>query len=321
MAVVRTIVIQILILISLPLASFAQELESREVAPSEQVLPPAPAETQAPIETSYIEQTRQAVTDRVLRLSDSIDSLFGNTKYEDKYNTSTLHVSQTVYTKDGRLGAESLEASLNLYLPNLKQMEENIRNYLFPSESSKASTAGESSEEEKSNWDFNQESGVVVTLPINYFARVRARTEFLTGRFVNSFYEQIGWSKNNEWEEKTSLTSDFALNRYLLFRFVNDLDWAMTNNVLGSTHGPSLIYQISDTRGISFDFRYSTLIETTAIYTNRMALGSTYRQETPLQWVFMSLNPEIAWERDTNFRPLYNIYLTFDFIFGKREAL
>lgn len=270
---------------------------------------------------SYVEQTRAVVSAQVLRLSDSIDSLFGNTKYEDKYNTSTLHLSQTGYIKDGLAGTEDPQASLNLYLPNLRKMESRVRDYFFSSSEDEDSASSDLSEEQavESLWDFNQESGVVLTLPLDYFARLRARREFLTSRYVHSFYQQVGWAKSREWESKTSLTSDSALNRYLLFRFINDLDWAMTNNVLGTTHGPSLIYQVSDTQGISVDFRYGTLIEAKALLTNRISFSSMYRQRTPLRWIYYSLKPELAWEKATDFRPLYNLYLTFDFIFGKKE--
>ncbi|KYG66933.1 hypothetical protein AZI86_07870 [Bdellovibrio bacteriovorus] len=272
------------------------------------------------VETSYLEQTRAVVSQNVIRLSDSIDSLFGNTQYEDRYNSSTLHVSQTVYMKDGVPGADSLEASLNLDLPNLKKLEGRIRDYFLSSEEKRAATGSIApGEEELSLWDFNQESGVIVALPVDYFLRLRARREILTDRFGHSFYQQVGWSKSKEWESKTSLTSDSALNRYLLFRFINDFNWAMTNNELGFSQGPSLIYQMSDTRGISFDFRYKTAIEANSFLTDRLILGSVYRQETPLQWVYMSVNPEIAWERGSHFRPLYNLYLTFEFIFGKRD--
>jgi hypothetical protein len=276
-----------------------------------------PTPSPAPADSSYIDAM---VTSQVVRLSDSIDSLFGNTAYEDRYNSSTLHVSQTVHMKDGIPGADGLQTSLNLDLPNLKKAEANVRDYFFPPKPAESSNGIVEETKEKSLWDFNQETGVVLVLPVDYFARLRARREFITGEFVHSFYQQVGWSKKKEWESKTSLTSDTSLNRYMLFRFINDLDWEMTNNILGSTHGPSLLYQLSDTRGVSFDFRYGTLIEPDIIYTNRISLGSTYRQETPLQWVFVSVNPEIAWEKDTKFRPLYNFFLTFEFVFGKREG-
>lgn len=270
-------------------------------------------------DSSYIEQTRTVVSENVIRLSDSIDSLFGNTQYEDRYNSSTLHVSQTVHMKDGLPGADSLEASLNLDLPNLRNLEDRVRDYFLSKDQENAPTeTGDPENEEPELWNFNQESGVIVAFPLDYFARLRARRQMFTGRFAHSFYQQVGWAKSREWESKTSLTSDTALNRYLLFRFINDLNWAMTNNVLGTSQGPSIIYQISDSRGISFDFRYFTAIEANSFLTDRLILGSVYRQETPLQWVYMSVNPEIAWERGSNFRPLYNLYLTFEFVFGKK---
>lgn len=271
-------------------------------------------------EVDYFESTREMVSNRVLRLSDQVDSLFGNTSYDDRSNTSTLRVEQKFYSKDGVLGADSPSTSLNLYLPNLKALEQQVKQRFFGAGSSGGDKEISEDEFNESNpWIWSQETGIVVSRPIDYFAKIRVRRDFLTGPFVHAFYEQIGWSKKNEWEEKSSLTSDYALSEDWLFRFINEKNWAMTFGDFGTTHGPSWIHQISDMHGISFDIRYQTHLYDDGLGTSRISSGVTYRGTTSLDWVYWSLNPEIAWEHETNFRALYNVYLTFSFIFGREK--
>lgn len=267
----------------------------------------------------YIEETRQVLTKRVFRLADSIDSLFGDKRADDKRNKSTLRVSQRFFTKDGVTGGENIQATLNLYLPNLKRLENRMKEKFSETmESEKKESANEDEVEQKEEnpWSLNQENGVILAVPVDYFFRLRLRRDFVTKTFINPFYVQVGWSKSNEWEEVNSITSDYAVTRNLLFRFVNEIDWGMTNNTLGSVHGPSLIHQISATDAISYDLRLNNILEGHTIYSNRASLGSTYRRLLPNGWVFLELNPELAWERETHFKPLYNFFVKFEFVFG-----
>lgn len=287
----------------------------------EALKPQEPAPEAFPGEV-YLEETRQILSDRVLRLADSIDSLFGDKRADDKKNKSTLRVTQRFFTKDGVTGGEDIQATLNLYLPNLKQLETRMKEKFADTFDSKSDEETEPVDEavveqkEPNPWSLNQENGVILANPIDYFARLRLRRDFLSKTFSNSFYVQVGWSKKSEWEEVNSLTSDYALSRNLLFRFVNEVDWGMTNNSLGSVHGPSLIHQISTTEAISYDLRLSNLLEGHIIYSDRASLGSTYRRLLPNGWIFIELNPELAWERGTHFRPLYNFFVKFEFLFG-----
>lgn len=281
---------------------------------------PQGPETEAFPGEEYIEETRQVLAKRVFLLADSIDSLFGDKRADDRRNKSTLRVSQRFFTKDGVTGGENIQATLNLYLPNLKRLENRMKKKFSETmESEKKESADEDEVEQKEEnpWSLNQENGVILAVPVDYFFRLRLRRDFVTKTFINPFYVQVGWSKSNEWEEVNSITSDYAVTRNLLFRFVNEIDWGMTNNSLGSVHGPSLIHQISTTEAISYDLRLNSILEGHTIYSNRASLGSTYRRLLPNGWVFLELNPELAWERETHFKPLYNFFVKFEFVFGK----
>ncbi len=280
------------------------------------------------INRDYIETQRSQVAARVIRLSESLDSLFGDEKADDDRNSSTLRVSQRYLLRDGKVDVDSVEASLNLYLPNLKRAEQRFRDRFTPRRDSGGESMlveDDSSEEqtfwqkELSQWSINPESGIRANIPLYYFGRIRARRNFLVAPFSNSFFGQIGWSTSDEWQQSASVTSDYAFSEKLLFRFENVQNWDMTFEKFTTSHGPSLLQKINDTSAISYDFRYSTEMIGYAFYSSRKALSSTYRRSLPIPWIYMSLSPEVAWEYKTGFTPIYTLYMKLEMIFAKDE--
>lgn len=274
------------------------------------------------IATVYLEDTRDVLSDRVVRLSETVDSLFGNNRTDDEKNLSTFRVSQTYFVRDGELGADNLSTSLNLYLPNLVKWQNRMREKYF-SKKDKDKAAGGAAEggffeDEKRNWDLNTETGLVVTVPLNYYARLRLRRNFLLGHFENSFYEQVGWSKSNEWEEKTSLTTDFAVSRDLLLRFINEADWAMTRVEFRTHHGPSVIHTLDEHSAISYDLRYNTIMEGHTFYSDSVILSTTYGRRTQIPWIYTKFTPALSWAREDDFSPVWAFYLNIEFVFGSQ---
>ncbi|UXR65516.1 hypothetical protein EZJ49_04515 [Bdellovibrio bacteriovorus] len=279
--------------------------------------------TSAQKATAYLEGTRELLSSRVIRLSESVDSLFGNTRADDQKNTSTLRVSQTYYIRRGNLGADDPGTSLNLFLPNLKRWEKAVQDKMqLPQRNGGSADEAvvPAAEEEERLWDLNSETGLVVAIPVNYFARLRLRRSFLLGYFENSFFEQIGWSKKDEWEERTSLTTDYAFSRDLLFRFVNEANWAMTNRDFDTHHGPSLIRTLSEHSALSQDFRYNTKLIGRAIYSESFVLSSTFTQRMPMQWIYVKTTPSLSWSRSDGFTPAWALYMTVELVFGNEDS-
>ncbi|WP_347358676.1 hypothetical protein [Bdellovibrio sp.] len=279
--------------------------------------------TSAQKATAYLEGTRELLSARVIRLSESVDALFGNTRADDQRNTSTLRVSQTYYIRRGSLGADDPGTSLNLFLPNLKRWEKAMQDKIqLPQrgDESDVSVTPSAVADEERLWDLNSETGLVVAIPVNYFARLRLRRSFLLGYFENSFFEQLGWSKKNEWEERTSLTTDYAFSRDVLFRFVNEANWAMTNRDFDTHHGPSVIRTLSEHSALSQDFRYNTKLIGRAMYSESFVLSSTFTQRLPMQWIYLKTTPSLSWSREDGFTPAWALYMTVELVFGNEDS-
>jgi hypothetical protein len=250
-----------------------------------------------------------------------VDSIFGDRRATDEYDGSTLRFTQGATISEGGFGTSDLSLSLNLQLPNLQSMEKRMRQSISDDIAGGGSTENETAQEEfkkeNATWDFNQESGLRTRWPPSYFSQLRARRNFLTKSVVHHFLLQVGWDSEAEWEQKTQLTSDYAITQGLLFRFLNEANWAMTNHIFGTIQGPSLIQQIDDSSAISYDARILTNWEADNWYINNYTLGSTYRKALLGRRMFIEVHPELSWPKIDQHELNWNIYISFELLFGR----
>lgn len=270
-----------------------------------------------------LERSYFGISKRVVNLANSVDSIFGDRRATDEYDGSTLRVTQGATVAESGFSTNDLSLSLNLQLPNLQKMEKRMREKLSQDlggekvEAAEEETAQEIFKRENAVWDFNQESGIRTRWPPSYFSQVRARRNFLTVAVVHHVLLQLGWDSESEWEQKNQLLSDYAISKGLLFRFLNESNWAMTNHIFGTIHGPSLIQQIDDSSAISYDARLLTKWEGDNWYINNYTLGSTYRKALSGRRMFIELKPELSWPKIDGHLFNWNFYISFELLFGR----
>ncbi len=278
-----------------------------------------------PVPEGYLEGSYAIVSRRVIRLANKVDSVFGDKRAVDEYDGSSLRIAQEVdYSKSG-FKTGDLSVSLNLKLPNLDSIGEEIRkkvwdepiHYLNENEAPDNAEITKRQFKEENPWEFNQESGVRASIPIGYFAQLRARKNFLTAPFVHHYLMQVGWDSKLEWEQKMSLTSDFAINRDLLFRFLNEENWAMTNHEVGTIHGPSILQQINDKTALSYDARILFKWQGDNLYVDNYTVGAAYRIALASRRIFLEFKPVLSFPKETNHAMGWNIYMSFELLFGR----
>lgn len=271
----------------------------------------------------YLERSYFGISRRVVHLANSVDSIFGDRRATDEYDGSTLRFTQGATIAENSFSTNDLSLSLNLQLPNLQKMEKRVRKAISediagnPAVEEEEETAQERFKKENATWDFNQESGIRTRWPPSFFSQLRARRNFLTGPVVHHFLFQVGWDTEAEWEQKTQVTSDYAISKGLLFRFLNEANWAMTNHIFGTVHGPSLIQQIDDSSAIAYDARILTKWEADNWYIDNYTLGSTYRKALSGRRIFIELKPELSWPKIDRHGFNWNIYVNFELLFGR----
>ena len=312
------IVLSIFIVISSAFA-YGQDAGSNPTPVSPPQVPQTPSEPLIDQAAQYLQGSQESISDRVIILANDVDLLFGNQRALDEYYNSSLHVTQKFYANSVASGSYDIQTNLNLSLPNWKDTEQRIQRW-WNGEESTDQQVSKKEYKELNPWTFNDGIGLRFSRPLAYNLNARLSKDFLIGPTVSHFYEQLSWDSDNLWQEVTSLTNDYALDKKLLFRFLNEADWNISNLQFNSYHGPSLIYTINKVSLTSFDLRLITATENNNFYTDSYTAGITYRTSLhPLDWMFVQITPELSWPRQEHFTSVWTIYVTLDVVFGSRK--
>lgn len=283
---------------------------------------PKPAVPSKPLinqAADYLSSSQEGISDRVIILANEVDTLFGNTRALDEYYESTLRVDQKSYVNSIGKSSYDIQTNLDLILPNWKHTEEKIQRW-WSGDDKNDQKVTRKEFKELNPWEVTHGVGVRLARPMAYNARWRGSRNFLTGNVVHHFYEQLSWDSDRLWEEVTSLTSDYALNRNLLLRFVNEADWGVSDRYFNTFHGPSLIYTISKGSLTSFDARVITTTERNLLYTDNYTTSITYRSSLhPLDWMFIQITPELSWPRLQHFTAVWTLYVNLEIVFGSKK--
>lgn len=284
-------------------------------------LPPVPApspdESLINQAADYLQGPQEGISDRVIILANQVDKLFGTTRALDEYYQSSLRVYQKSYLNTRGSGSYDIQTNLNLSLPNWRSTEKAFQRWWAGDTDVDDVRVTTQKFKELNPWDFTQGINVRFSRPVAYGILGRASKNFLTGGVVNHFYQQFSWDSDRLWEEVTSLTSDYAVDRKNLLRFVNEADWSISNRVFNTYHGPSLIYTINKISLTSFDLRLITAVEDNLFYTDNYTAGITYRTALhPLDWMFLQITPELSWPRSEHFTSVWTIYVNLEIVFG-----
>lgn len=299
----------------------AAALDSETEVEVERPDPPSP-----PLSVS-VNQLQQTMTSRVFTLSNRLDSFFGTTRADDEANLSTLRLVHSNYFSETGTESNDFQARLNLRLKNVEdfglRIQESILRFFEP-ESFKEGprvpgaplTGVDKARQELIKWNVNWENRVGLTRTIDLFSILRARRNFDSDFFIYHFYQEMGWSNHDEWQAVTSLSSDKALNSTNLFRFVNELRWAMTAHKLTTAHGPSILQSLDENNSISYDVRLITLDEDHIWYGDAVSAGVNFRRQFQNKWLFLDISPQMSFPRATNFHRDLNITLRLEAAMG-----
>ncbi|MEK2687515.1 hypothetical protein AAAA73_00425 [Bdellovibrio sp. GT3] len=276
-----------------------------------------------------ISSSRDLVSDRVILLANKVDGLFGNDRALDEYYKSSLKISMgSQYNPLKGSYDNSVSTSLTLSLPNLKERERAFNDYWSRSPDQPPSSVLDddliSKEEfkEQNPWDLSSEAGVRWKWPPAYFGKLRLSRSYLTDNWVDYWQNEIGWDSEELWASKSSVTSDYAFSKYLLFRFLNEANWYMSNpSVFGTTHGPSWIYSFEDKSLFSLDLRFGTRSYELEMYGDSYSVGFTYRTGfKSVKWIFLEVAPLYAWRLEDGFTPTAWINIKVDILFGREKT-
>ncbi len=279
------------------------------------------------------EKVQEGVSKRVVSLANQLDSFFGAKRADDEKNGSTLRLTPTYRVSEYNTPVNEFEIRLNLKFLNLEKEGKAIEEKLFshpeePEDELDYKSAGLTESEydkeqarirllrEQWGWNYNLENRIIVKTPLAFFSKFRIRKNFQGSPFVHRFYNEFGWASDTYWQELASFSSDYDLTKSMLFRFNNELNWLFYTNAISTSHGPSLIQNLSKQASISYDARINGVIERFDWTLDSYGPSITYRQQLENKWIFYELSPAITFSRVNNFKRALSFFIKFEFVFG-----
>lgn len=274
------------------------------------------------VDAFYPKDIAVHVSDAVVGMANRLDSFFGDTRSDDERNGSTLRLTPTYTFYNDRPNFFELGVNLNLKLRNLetkaKEIETSIRQEIIEQTPlGNAPIIGEIIKPQKEEqWYINFESRLAARPALYYQAILRIRHNFVTGPLLHHFSLSGGWDTTDAWTQKTSLVSDKALNDTLLFRFINEANWYISNHVFRTTHGPSFIQTINKYNSVSYNFRVIAGKENGDLVRTESLLNINYRHGTPSQRIFLDLIPGVSYPRSLAYKEVRSFTLALEYYFG-----
>lgn len=282
--------------------------------------PAAAAETRPHI----LDKTRSLISSRIVRLANNLDSFFGEQRADDELNRSSMRVTYDYRLRMEKLPIDDTQVRFNLRLPNLEKLfrfsvQKNEPKELErerPRDPDKTVATEEEAPPKQEPWRFRSDVGLNVSYPPVIFARSRLRKNWIYPWFVQRFSEEFGYFTDRGWIQNTVLFHDQALSKTLLLRFVNQQDWAVTDKVFRTTHGPSLLKNISDDDAVSLNLRMNSVVED-SWHVNNYGVSVSYRRNLREQWLFGEIIPAIDFPKSEAFRRAPSILLRLETLFSQ----
>ncbi|MCO4753338.1 MAG: hypothetical protein KC478_02595 [Bacteriovoracaceae bacterium] len=288
-------------------------------------------ETPPPV---FLDVTHQRISDKIINLSNKIDSFFGDERIDDEANTTRIRLFSVTTFKEAQKASTEANFRIQLRLPRtekrLQLVIEREQDAKGDDATTPSTATGESSESnltdkttaglryllDVADISFSSELGVRINWPPQIFFKMRFRKNINFGEWIFRPVEEILWVDREGWFSDLDLNFDRRLDSSWLFRFVNNVRWDNQDYKLRFQHGPSLFHKINDQIGMSYNMR-ATLAEEPNLSSQNYQLGIGYRQLLYDKWFFWEVSPALNFPREENFRRTPVGTIKFEAIFGR----
>ena len=196
--------------------------------------------------TELIDDTHLLLSEQISSVSDELDSFFGEERMDGDFNKSKIRLNFiTTFDNEGKATYKT-NISASLILPRTQTkmnliVEDVKENLTYDDQSDTGGsqrknkvtdTVTESTLSaalqyvifDSKTWTIDTKTGVIVSSPLDPYARLRLRRSFyLENEWESRFTQLVRWSYLRDWEESTGLVFDKTINKQLLFRINNGI--------------------------------------------------------------------------------------------------
>ncbi len=300
------------------IASYVSLGFSEEVAPKEK-------------KTELIDNIHGKLSVGVLRLSNRIDRFFGSKRAEDHANGSKIKLTYlTNISQDGDFDHEGLiKFRLKLpYLENLLKLSFNKEPTKQEGRPADKKSAGEADIKpipenklkkailsEPSKWSMNFNTGIKVEIPPQFFANLRLRRSIYFGKWEFRLSQEFFWFSRSGFGETTTMDFDRPISSSVLFRLRNAATWMDETDEFQTEHGPSIFWQISRRRAVSFNAR-ATGRSRPSLYIEKYLTNISYRQLLHNRWFYLETGPSLEFPKSNDWKGVFSYLIKFEALIG-----
>lgn len=281
--------------------------------------------------TELIDNIHGKLSVGVLRLSNRIDRFFGSKRAEDHANGSQIKLTYlTNISQDGDFDHEGLiKFRLKLpYLENLLKLSFNKEPTKQEGRPADKKSAGEADIKpipenklkkailsEPSKWSMNFNTGIKVEIPPQFFANLRLRRSIYFGKWEFRLSQEFFWFSRSGFGETTTMDFDRPISSSVLFRLRNAATWMDETDEFQTEHGPSIFWQISRRRAVSFNAR-ATGRSRPSLYIEKYLTNISYRQLLHNRWFYLETGPSLEFPKSNDWNGVFSYLIKFEALIG-----
>ena len=284
---------------------------------------------------NFIDTTHDEISNRILSLSNRIDSFFGDPRIDDESNNSRVRVFNQTNFREAETAENEVGYKIQLRLPKTeKRLQLVIQQDEDEEEPGQTSSTAAAQRNEGAREDLadkstaglryildvadiklSSDAGLRLNLPPQAFVRFRFRKNMTFGEWAFRPVEKLLWVDREGWYSQTDLNFDRRINDTWLFRFVNNLTWDDQDYILRTQNGPSFFQKVSEITGINYSaYVYSQDTPSWAVQNYVLSLG--FRQLIYKEWFFWEITPSLSFPREERFHRTPGLSIRFEAIFG-----
>lgn len=273
-------------------------------------------------EKNVLDKTHAIFKGNLDYLANRVDSFFATERADDEFGRSTLRIRSNYFTREQEKGDFKISYRINFKIPHLERRIKESADRIFKhkkkdDESPNTDSEADQPPHTKKGWIFNADLGVNASIPPKAVIRGRVRRNFLFTNWSHRFSEEITYiTEEDGLTELTSFDSDYPLKVNLLFRFINLKTWGILSKKFDTSHGPTLIHQLTEKDALNYSFIASTKINEGLWLLDNYRLSTRYRRDLYKKWLYFDLITGLDFPKKYSFRR--NPFATFqlEILFG-----
>ncbi len=284
----------------------------------------------------FIDTTHDALSQRILSLSNRLDSFFGDPRIDDETNNTRIRLFNETFFRESAGPVNTSGFKVQLKLPRTERRlqlvvsrddEDEDNDTTSPNQANlKAGQTSDRREQTNAGirylldlWDarFSSDLGLSISeWPPAVFGRLRARKRARFGKWVFRPAQIFRWQDRVGWTSQTNGDLDRRLSDSWLFRLDNRLDWAEEDGTYKLQTGPVMLQKVSDQIAMTYSAK-AYFEDEPQWAVNNYTLAINFRQLLYKEWFFWQIGPYLNFPREDSFHRTPGATIKFEAIFGR----